>query len=342
MKHHKLQFIIIHLLFFGWIYFLFSCKKETPPTDITDLYPVKMGDKYGYINAQGKVVIPAKFFSVNWFRGNRAIVETAAGRKAMINKKGEIVFQDTTGFLHLEYADGLVRFDKNDKAICFVDSLGKTRFCVGDSILFSETAFSCERLLVRHSGGYFAYLNTNGKEVYQFQRGFPGNYSEDLVRRSFKGRTCYFNPNGARQLCVKGSGENFADGLALIIEKKTIYFIDKNGRKKITKLPYERVTPFVNGFAQVQRGKKIGFINTNGAAVIPTVYTKSMFFSSDLLAVQTPNNQWIFVNNQNQSVLSETFAEVAAPGFVGELAYVRKGKLWCYINKKGKVVWASR
>lgn len=337
----KRPVVVVHSLLFLCLLSLLGCKKEAPPVEITDLYPVKMGTKYGYINAQGKVAIPAKFFSVNWFSGNRAIVETAAGRKAMINKKGEIVFQDTTGFMYLEYADGLVRFNKNDKAICFVNSLGEPRFCLGDSILFTETAFSCERLLIRHSGGYFAYLNTNGKEVYHFQRGFPGNYSEDLVRRNFNGRTCYFNLSGARQFCVKGRGENFASGLALIMEKKVIHFIDKNGRKKITKLPYESVTPFVNGFAQVQRNKKIGFINTNGNEVIPTIYTKSLFFSSDLLAVQTVDNQWQFINSQNEPAISQTFEEVAAPGFIGELAYVRRGHRWCYINKKGAVVWKS-
>ncbi len=80
---------------------LLGCTEQIPQNSV-NLYPVKMGKNYGYINAQGQVIIEPIFFSVNWFSENRAIVETAPGRKAMINKKGNIIFQDTTGFLHIE------------------------------------------------------------------------------------------------------------------------------------------------------------------------------------------------------------------------------------------------
>lgn len=346
MKHHKFIFLPAFLTVF---IFIVGCqpKQATPPE--VDLYPVKAGNRYGYINAAGKVIIKPQFFSVNWFQENRAIVETAPGKKAMIDLKGNIIFQDTTGFLHLEYRDGLIRFNNLQQDICFVDSLGKVRFCLDDSVLFSETFFANERLLIRQKIGYFAYLNLQGEAVYRFRRGFPGNYADGLARRNFNGRTCYFNTSGARQFCIKGRGSDFSCGLALITQDKNVLYVDKFGKKKLRNLPYTAVTPFINGFAEVQvhelkNGqlfKRIGFINTEGKETIPLTYIKALSFSSGVVAVQTIAYKWIFLDQNNRLLFSQTFDDVAAPGFVGKLAYVQRAGAWFYINKNGEIVWKA-
>lgn len=331
----------IRLFVLCLFFFCAGCKKEVQ-LDQTKLYPVKIGKQYGYINASGEIAIEPSFFSVNWFNGDRAIVETAPGRKAMIDETGRLIFQDTTGFLHLEYQDGRVKFETKNQKSCFLDSLGITRFCLSDSVVFAESAFSCKRLLVRLQGGIFAYLNTDGQEVYRFRRGFPGNYSDDVVRRSFNGRSCYFNKNGKNLFCVRGPGGNFSNDRVLIEEKYNIYFVDKKGSKKISPLPYDKVTPFVNGFASIQKNKKLGFINTAGEVVIPLMYAQSGIFSSDIAAVQQDHKgKWKFINSRNELVIAKEFDEVAMPGFRGELAYVRQDSTWGYINKKGEFVWRS-
>lgn len=333
----------IKSLFYWFITLLFiACNKPTPQKgNPIDLYPVKIGKKYGYINASGIVTIQPIFFSVNWFSGNRAIVETAPGKKAMIDKDGNIIFQDTTGFLHIEYQDGLVRFDKKERR-CFLDSLGRVKFCLNDSILFAESVFSCERLLIRHTAGYFAYLDPFGKEVYRFQKGFAHSYAEEVGRRNFNGRTCFFNKNGKRLFCVQGPANDFNSGRALIEKNGNIYYIDKKGRIKIKQLPYDQVTPFMNGFAMVEKNKKFGFINTEGIAVIPPKYEKSLIFSEKLAAVQLTDNQWIFIDQYDHRALPQTFEAIAAPGFKGELAYVQYNGSWGYVNKKGEMIWTAK
>ncbi len=324
------------------VLYCFGCKKPIP-SDQVDLYPIKVGKQYGYINSVGKIAIPPTFFSVNWFQENRAIVETAPGRKALIDTSGQIVFQDTAVFLHLEYQNGLVKMETKDQKTCFLDSLGNTRFCLRDSVLFAESAFSCERLLVRIEGGIFAYLDANGAEVYRFRRGFPGNYSEDRVRRSFGGRTCYFDKKGKNLFCVKGRGSDFSNHLARVEENGHVYFINRKGKKEIISLPYDLVLPFVNDFAMVKRKGKFGFINTAGTEAIPCLYDQIGYFSSDLLAVRQDKKKgkWIFVNSQNKQVIAKEFDEVVLPGFRGELAYVRQDSVWGYINKAGAFVWKS-
>lgn len=322
-----------------WVLVL-SCQRDISSEQV-ELYPIHINGKYGYINAQGTVVVAPKFFSVNWFNGNRALVETTLLRKAIIDENGNIIFQDTTAFWYPAFQEGLLKAETKDRKTCFLDSLGKTRFCLSDSVFFVESGFSCGRLLVRLHSGIFAYLDTDGKEVYRFKHGFPGNYSEDIARRSFKGRTCYYNKKGRQLFCIKGWGGDFSNGLALVAQQNKTYFIDHKGKAKLVHLPYDTITPFVNGFAQITKNQQVGFINTDGKIIITPQYDKSLYFSSNVVAVQK-QGKWQFLNEYNQVLFPKLFDEVAAPGFVGELAYVRQGKEWFYINKNGNIIWKSK
>jgi hypothetical protein len=319
---------------------LLGCAEESPLAEV-DRYPVQVGERYGYINPQGAMVIKPRFYSVGWFSNNRAIVELEAGKRAVIDKRGEIVFQDTSGYLRGYFNDGLIRFDKKDSSSCFIDTLGVERFCLPDSIVDSDASFSDERLRVRFPGRRFAFLDTDGEVVFDLKRGFPGRFSKGLVRVSFSGRTCYMNKKGRRQFCIRDRGYNFdwRSGLAMVINDKETYFIDKRGRQSIADLEYDAVAQFIEGYAKVERGGRKGFINARGQEVIPPMYEEAVFFTGDLAAVRRPEEDWIFINNRNEQVIRQTFDEITMPGFVGELAYVRKDSTWGYINKRGKFVW---
>ncbi len=322
---------------------LAHCIISEPMQKMTvDRYPIRIGKRYGYINAEGEVVIPAKFYRVNWFNENRAVVELEPGKKVLIDKQGNIVFQDTSGYLRDVFSEGLIRFDRKDGTSCFLDSLGKARFCLSDTIVEADAFFTNERLRVRYAGRRFAFLDTQGKVAFELDRGFPAAFYDGLTTVQFSGRTCYLNNQGRRQFCIRDRGKNFSDGLALVTNGKTTYFINKKGKPRLTNLHYDAVTPFVNGHATVMKGENKGFINTKGREVIPVRYKEVLFFNSDLVAVKSKGKGWIFLNAQNEQPIQQTFDEVATPGFIGELAYVRQGNSRGYINKQGRLVWQEK
>lgn len=327
--------------YIAWLLLGWSCKKVAPVPEYVDLYPVKIGKNYGYINAQGDLVIPPKFYRVDyWFKNNRVIVETSPGRPAMIDPKGNVLFQDTTGFLYRDYQDGLIKFETADKKICFVDSLGKIRFCLSDSVIFAESVFSCGRLLVRLPGNVFAYLNTNGKEVYRFRRGFPGNYSEDLVRRSFDGRTCYYDKNGNRQFCVKGRGSDCQSEVMVITDQNRIFLVNKKGKRITDYLSYDNINTFYEGYALVTKNKQMGLLHATGKEVIKPQPDELTDFV-DGFAFRLTVSGWKMININEEIIPVQKLEQVAFPGFIGKLAYVYTDSTWGYINQKGKLVWKS-
>ena len=56
------------------------------------LYPVKMEDKWGYINYFGKIIIPAQFSKAKWFEGKYAAVQTGT-KWGLINSLGMMVIE---------------------------------------------------------------------------------------------------------------------------------------------------------------------------------------------------------------------------------------------------------
>lgn len=314
--------------------------KQFPPVD---RYPVQVGKRFGFIDEKGNMAIKPQFHSVEWFNDNRAIVQLEAGKKVMIDKQGRTVFQDTSGYLQRMFTDGLIRFDKKDGVATYIDTLGQERFYLSASIVDSDHYFSEERLRVRLFNRRFAFLDTNGNVAFEVNRGFPGRFSEGLVRINFNGRTCYLDKSGKRKFCVKGQGYDFAgwNGLAMVVENKKTYFINKQGKVALQDFRYDSVAQFINGFAKVEKNGKKGFIDRKGREAIPPVYEDATFFSSGLVAVKRSGEDWIFVNEHNEQVIEQSFDEITMPGFIGELAYVYTKSTQGYINRQGIFVWIS-
>lgn len=68
--------------------------------DKTKLWPAadSTGEKFGFINEKGEMVIPAQYYTAYHFSGGVAAVVTMDNRVQFINKKGEVVFTLPAGY----------------------------------------------------------------------------------------------------------------------------------------------------------------------------------------------------------------------------------------------------
>ena len=68
--------------------------------DKTKLWPAadSTGEKFGFINEKGEMVIPAQYYTAYHFSGGVACVVTMDNRTQFINKKGEVVFTLPAGY----------------------------------------------------------------------------------------------------------------------------------------------------------------------------------------------------------------------------------------------------
>lgn len=78
------------------------------------LFLVKNGDKFGYINQQGEVVIPLKYNNAEEFKGGIAIADNT-----VINEKGEVLYEtnENTNIINLEV--GIIAAERKDEEKVF-------------------------------------------------------------------------------------------------------------------------------------------------------------------------------------------------------------------------------
>lgn len=87
-RHNKN--IIISLLAF---FLLLAAAPETLQAQkLPELIPYRKGDKWGYADSTGKIVIAPTYDGVSFFRYDIAIVGMNTGHSCIINKKGDTLY----------------------------------------------------------------------------------------------------------------------------------------------------------------------------------------------------------------------------------------------------------
>ena len=135
--------------------------------------------------------------------------------------------------------------------------------------------------------------------------------------------------------------DRFSGGSAIFIENGKYGFINQFGDVTV-KAELNGALRFREGLAACQRGNKIGFINAAAKVRIPYCFTAARSFSEGLAAVEettryirtmgyiNPLGEYVFKAERNQ------FDELGS--FVDNMAAVRKGFKWGFINRKFEVV----
>lgn len=95
---------------------------------------------------------------------------------------------------------------------------------------------------------------------------------------------------------------------------------------------YDSQTEFIDGFAEVSKGGKFGFISVDGKEVIPPKYEDVSSFVGEIAKVKM-NNKYGFVNKEGKEVIAPKYDKVY--GFSRGLAKVEiKGKFG-FVSEKG-------
>ncbi len=298
------------------------------------LFPLKIGARYGYINRDGSLVLPATFEDARAFSEGLApakldgkfgfidstgtfvlapsydyawpFVEGLAmvkkgNRFAQINHRGEVLgnrFYEWVG----DFSNGLGRFHRGGR-MGFRDRAGREVIApqFGDAGPFTSEGLTWA--VARGKG--CGYINRAGqwvippryRNVYLFGEGLAG------VRESGKDRKYGFiSTNGVYQIPPRyDQAGAFADGLAPVMVNGRWGFIDRTGAMKIPPR-FDEIRWFVGGRAQVRIGRRWTFIDTSGALIAPAQFSWCMDFRDGLALVSleglegylTPDGTWVW------------------------------------------------
>lgn len=255
---------------------------------------VKIGDKWGYIDRKGKLVIPAKFDSADSFCGGRAVVGIKNGdtfKFGFIDKTGKFVVEPTHHYIS-GFTDGVAQFSNDIKF---------TR---------KPTYF------LQDGPATFGLMDANGKVIVEPRYSSIFTFYDGLAQATYQEKWGFIDKAGNWQENFGGHiTRNFSEGLAGAFTPEDGYgFLNKKG-EFVIEPQYTEVKEFSGGLAPVKKDKTWGFIDKTGKMVIPAKFVTAESFEGPL-------------------------AQVTIDGTKIDPVYNSPERLFGYIDKSGKYIWA--
>jgi hypothetical protein len=330
-------------------------QKEKSKTECKALYPFierkqngeKGREKEGYIDCNGKVVVPPQFTSASVFNEGMGIVfvkePSGISYGKLINLKGEIVTNESTKVAP-EFSQGLAPA-LTPEGYGYVNGKGELALLVkhkldknyeGDPIShFSEGL----ALIVTDEGSGF--IDKSGEIVIKPQFGNMGDvFKNGMARVWVDGKWGVINKQG--EYIIKPQEKHISppsDGIA-VLQQGDDEWIGLNDKGQIQlRVFHDELGDFHEGLAQFKSktNGKWGFIDKSGRIVVAPKYDSVGDFSEGLAVVIT-GNRINFINTKDEVQTPLKVTDVYE-GFKNGLAYVRIGNYDAYINKKGKIIW---
>ena len=274
----------------------------------------KEEEKYGFIDNEGKEIIPCIFNKAWTFHEGLARVEKER-KYGFINKAGKIVIPCIYNFATL-FNEGLALVEKEGK-YGFIDNEGKEII----PCIFNEAWSFHEGLARVEKEGKCGFIDKNGKNITP--------YIYDPLPRykvSPEIQTHRFIDKGKMLIPVRKEGKS---GL-----------INKVG-KEIVPCIYDYICDFKTGLARVIKKGKYGFIDNEGEEIIPCIYDHAELFNEGLAKVEK-SKKWSFFDSPSKYGFIDKSGKMIIPciydsasSFHNGLAKVEKSGKCGYIDKEG-------
>ncbi len=339
-----------------------------------NLAVVTLKGKSGYLNTEGKIVIPSNgelaYDEANDFNNGLAIVKKNE-KYGVIDKLGNIV-------LPIQYDE--VEFDTKGK-FAKVGNYYKYALMTEKGKLLTPLKYS--QIIIDDSpfpiatnesfnGDTWGYLNSEGVEIikpqyegaWAFQDhvavvkkdGLMGLIDEkgnsilspkyEAIERRFELITAY---NGEKFGVLSIQGKELtpliynsigtqlygiSDGMLAVEREGKWGFLNVQTWAEVV-LEYDMVRHFSGGYAAVNKNGLMGFINKSGKPITALKYERVNDFSEGVAAVSL-NGKWGYIDQSGKEVIPLIYE--AAYEFEQGVASVQVGEAWKAINKQNQFV----
>ncbi len=284
---------------------IYSCgSKVNKNITNLDLFPVKSGDKFQYIDGEGKVIINPQFLDATVFRNGLALVKAdmKETKYGYINKEGKMVINSIYKSATV-FSEDIAWVVQDKGAPTSINTKGEVITTLGNA----SSVFI-------YKEGLAAFSVTDKNET---KWGFVDKTGKVVINPQFK------------------STRNFSDGKCAVQNNDDKWgFIDKEG-KIVINYQFDNAREFINGVAVVKSGDKVGTIDNAGKYIINPQFENILYDGEIFLTVQGEKYGWS--DKEGKSIINNQFDD-AYPFGNNELAAVKSGKTWGYIDKKGKYV----
>jgi hypothetical protein len=328
-----------------------------------NLFPVMDRGRGGFIDLEGKIVIPLCFDKVGAFSEGLARFERD-GSWGYIDTAGHVVIEPTfpwaeefhEGFAHVQVTglqlgiNGRWGFiDRSGTVVGspeYAETFGeKSNIGVGGD----ESAFH-EGLAMVFSNYKYGFIDATGKVIIPVEFDYAGPFSEGLapvgVRTGNDTRWGYVSRDGKWAIPLEfESADLFSNHLAGAKRGDECGYIDSSGVFRVH-LPQRTSaadcsaapSSFSEGLAVWRKDKLSGYIDASGKVAIAARFDSAMPFSEGLAAVRV-HGKWGFIDKSGRMAIPP-MALASVESFHHGLAFVRtEDSRYGYINRTGQFVW---
>lgn len=295
------------------------------------LGPVRLNDKWGYIDKTGTEVIPCQYDEANGFSEGLAAVELN-GKYGYIDKSGTLVIPYKYD-LAPPFLEGFTNVKRNEKWGLINKNGTEVVLCKYDECYPAISPDFDELLIVSIDDKYGA-VNKNGKEIISCKYDWITGFSQGLSAVELNEKWGFIDLNGRIVIpCKYDVAGSFFGEVAKVVLGWESFFIDKNG-KKVAPCPYTSIYPCDEvKISKVEYNDKWGYIDTtNGKEIVPCKYEHTDYFSEGLGIVRL-NGKYGYVDTNGTEVIPCKYD--GTTGFYGGLAKVELNGKYGYIDKNG-------
>lgn len=278
---------------------------------------------YGYINKQGKTIVPIQYESLFLFaNGYTTAKDPATNRFGYLDTKGNWILKPTyiSASNFDKYGGAWVKM--TDNKYHYIDKKGKDLGTFDKTGTYHED-FTKEYMAVMDDNPAFTLINNKGKaiktiedckKIFSLLEGIAGYQSAENDLYGF------VDMSGNKIGKAEFTGFNgFHEGLSKVIKtvdgKSKNGFIDKSG-KVVIPIIYDWASSFEDGWALVTKDSQNFFISKAGKEFhLPRKYDKTIAFRSGFamgfVKIDSAWNTYYFINKD----LKEVFSIKAKEGY---------------------------
>lgn len=327
-----------------------------------DRYPVVKDGKVGFIDSQGKIVIPLRFFPIGdmaHFEDGLAPVIGPDG-SGYIDISGQFAIGPHRNWVmprpfHEGVAAVLVTGEKGQNFPVFIDREGKVIY---KGLGASEHAYFSGGLLPFFDGKKWGFVDRNFRWIIAAKYDFADVFSQGLAQVGIGPKCGYVDRAGHEMIAVKYDAcWRFSDGLARVklsiptgkawmttegprsVHEERFGFVGSSGAEVIPS-QFESATDFGEGraFAKPQGSGRQAIIDKQGNVVHLPEFDEASPFHEGLAAV-SEGGKYGYVDVRGAWVIEPAF--IGADSFINGLARVAWRGAYGYIDKSGALIWRT-